>query len=192
MFWQNVSTAVGCDGGHIDCMRVVDFTTLQDAASTITSDYLYQFQPRVDGDIIADTCMSTSVPFRNLLICRTDEAQLYQGRFNFSGPMIITHEQHEANSQAYSGVDTTEDVAAYLRIFFPAIEDSVVQQILDFYPESDYTSPGLRFADMKQHFDLTAHNLAATHAMNNQTWNALCVLGSATHGTDQSYYCNNH
>jgi len=103
--------------------------------------------------------------------------------------MVITHEQHEANSQAYSGVDTTEDVAAYLRIFFPAIEDSVVQKILDFYPESDYTSPGLRFADMKQHFDLTAHNLAATHAMNNQTWNALCALGSATHGTDQSYYC---
>ncbi|PVH78515.1 esterase [Cadophora sp. DSE1049] len=172
MFWQNVSTAVGCDGGHIDCMRAVDFTTLQDAASTVTSDYTYQFQPRVDGDIIADTY----------------EAQLYQGRFNFSGPMVITHEQHEANSQSYSGVDTTDDVAAYLRIFFPAIEDSVVQKILDFYPESDYTSPGLRFADMKQHFDLTAHNLAATHAMNNQTWNALCALGSATHGTDQSYY----
>jgi hypothetical protein len=57
MFWQNVSTAVGCDGGHLDCMRSVDFTTLQDAASTVTSDYIYQFQPRVDGDIVADTCM---------------------------------------------------------------------------------------------------------------------------------------
>ncbi|OBT59232.1 hypothetical protein VE04_00358 [Pseudogymnoascus sp. 24MN13] len=172
MFWQNVSTAVGCDGGHLDCMRSVDFTTLQDAASTVTSDYIYQFQPRVDGDIVADTY----------------EAQLYQGRFNFTGPMVITHEQHEANSQAYSGVDTTDDVAAYLRVFFPAITDDVVQKILDFYPESDYTSPGLRFADMKQSFDLTAHNLAATHAMNNQTWNAMIALDSATHGTDQSYY----
>ncbi|KFZ12349.1 hypothetical protein V502_07122 [Pseudogymnoascus sp. VKM F-4520 (FW-2644)] len=172
MFWQNVSTAVGCDGGHLDCMRSVDFTTLQDAASTVTSDYSYQFQPRVDGDIVADTY----------------EAQLYQGRFNFTGPMVITHEQHEANSQSYSGVDTTDDVAAYLRVFFPAITDDVVQKILDFYPESDYTSPGLRFADMKQSFDLTAHNLAATHAMNNQTWNAMVALDSATHGTDQSYY----
>lgn len=103
--------------------------------------------------------------------------------------MVITHEQHEANSQAYSGVDTTDDVAAYLRVFFPVITDDVVQKILDFYPESDYTSPGLRFADMKQSFDLTAHNLAATHAMNNQTWNAMIALDSATHGTDQSYYC---
>lgn len=41
---------------------------------------------------------------------------------------------------------------------------------------------------MKQSFDLTAHNLAATHAMKNNTWNAQVALGSATHGTDQSYY----
>ena len=41
---------------------------------------------------------------------------------------------------------------------------------------------------MKQSFDLTAHNLALTHALNNQTWNAMVALGEATHGTDQSYY----
>ena len=40
---------------------------------------------------------------------------------------------------------------------------------------------------MKQSFDLTAHNLAATNAMGNDTWNARVDLGSATHGTDQSY-----
>jgi len=40
---------------------------------------------------------------------------------------------------------------------------------------------------MKQSFDLTAHNFAATHAMGNDTWNAQVALGSATHGTDQSY-----
>lgn len=120
---------------------------------------------------------------------KTDEAQLYQGRFNFSGPLVISHEQHEANNQAYSGVNTTEDVATYLRIFFPAITDDVVQEILELYPESDYSSPGLRFADMKQSFDLTAHNLAVTHALNNQTWNAMVALDSASHGTDQSYYC---
>ncbi|KAH8600207.1 esterase [Bisporella sp. PMI_857] len=171
-FWQNVSTAAGCDGGHIDCMRNVDFADLNTAAEDIEDTYTYQFQPRVDGDIIADTY----------------EAQLYQGRFNFSGPLVISHELHEANSQAYSGVNTTEDVSTELRVFFPSITDDVVEEILALYPESDYTSPGLRFADMKQSFDLTAHNLAVTHALNNETWNAQVALGSATHGTDQSYY----
>lgn len=171
-FWQNVSTAVGCTGGDLTCMRAVDFDTLTDAASTVTSDYTYQFQPRVDGLIVADTY----------------EAQFYQKRFNFSGPVVISHEQHEANSQAYSGVDTQDDVATELRIFFPAIDDSVVDQILAYYPEDDYESAGLRFADMKQHLDLTAHNLALTNALENQTWNAMVALGSATHGTDQSYY----
>lgn len=55
-FWQNVSTAVGCTGGQLDCMREVNFTTLTDAASEVESNYTYQFQPRVDGDIVADTC----------------------------------------------------------------------------------------------------------------------------------------
>ncbi|GJC91402.1 esterase [Colletotrichum higginsianum] len=172
-FWLNVSSEAGCPGGSLECMRGIDFDTLNTAATTIVDTYDYQFQPRVDGDIIADTY----------------EAQLYQGRFNFTGPVVATHEQHEANGQAYTGVNTTEDVAAYLRIFFPAIEDSVVDEILALYPEDDYTSPGLRFSDMKQHFDLTAHNLALTHAMDNQTWNGMVALDSATHGTDQSYYC---
>ncbi|KAF4554992.1 Carboxylesterase-like protein 4 [Elsinoe fawcettii] len=171
-FWQNVSSAVGCDGGHLSCMRTVNFTTLTTAASTVQTKYNYQFQPRVDGDIIADTY----------------EAQFYQNRFKWDDPLVITHEQHEANSQSYSGVNTTDDVAKYLKIFFPAIEDTIVQQALSLYPESSYSSPGLRFADMKQNFDLTAHNLAVTHALNNKTWNAIVALGSATHGTDQSYY----
>ncbi|KAH6989222.1 esterase [Ilyonectria sp. MPI-CAGE-AT-0026] len=171
-FWQNVSTAVGCTDGHLDCMREVDFATLTSAADDVVDAYDYQFQPRVDGEIVADTY----------------EAQFYQKRFNFTGPVVLSHEQHEANSQAYSGVDTEDDVATYLRIFFPAIADEVVDEALALYPEDDYTSAGLRFADMKQHFDLTAHNLAATQALNNKTWNAMVALDQATHGTDQSYY----
>ncbi|KPM37667.1 hypothetical protein AK830_g8899 [Neonectria ditissima] len=174
-FWQNVSSAVGCDGGHLDCMREIDFDTLTSAADNVVDKYDYQFQPRVDGDIIADTY----------------EAQFYQNRFNFEGPVVLTHEQHEANSQAYSGVDTSEDVSTYLRIFFPAIEDEIVDEALSLYSEDDYESPGLRFADMKQHFDLTAHNLAATVALKNETWNAMVALDQATHGTDQSYYWYN-
>ncbi|KAF1926019.1 alpha/beta-hydrolase [Didymella exigua CBS 183.55] len=171
-FWQNVSTAVGCDGGHIACVRGVDFDTLTSAASDAADVYPYQFQPRVDGDFVADTY----------------EAQFYQGRFNFTGPLVLSHELHEANSQAYSGVNTTADVSTMLRTFFPSITDAILERALELYPESDYTSPGLRFADMKQHFDLTAHNLAATHAMGNNTWNARVDLSPATHGTDQSYY----
>ena len=37
-------------------MRNVNFTTLQDAGTSVTSDYTYQFQPRVDGDFVVDTC----------------------------------------------------------------------------------------------------------------------------------------
>lgn len=171
-FYQNVSSTVGCDGGDLACLRSVNFTTLQDAGDSVTSEYTFQLQPRVDGDFMADTY----------------EAQLYQGRFNFSGPAVITHEQHEANGQAYTGVDTTEDVSTYLRIFFPSITDTQVDALLSLYPEDDYTSPGLRFSDMKQHFDLTAHNMAFTHALDNQTWNGMVQIDQSTHGTDQSYY----
>lgn len=171
-FYLNVSSSVGCDGGDLTCLRAVDFTTLQDAATTITSDYNFQLQPRVDGDFVADTY----------------EAQFYQNRFNFTGPAVITHEQHEVNGAAYSGVTTTEDVSTYLRIFFPSITDKQVDTLLALYPEADYTSPGLRFSDMKQNFDLTAHNMAFTHAMDNQTWNGMVQIDQSTHGTDQDYY----
>ncbi|KAJ8577853.1 hypothetical protein ON010_g1346 [Phytophthora cinnamomi] len=95
---------------------------------------------------------------------------------------------HEANSHEYSGVETQEDVSTYLRIFFPGISDDAVDKLLELYPEADYESAGLRFADMKQSFDLTAKNLALTNALNNQTWNAQVSLGEATHCFDQNYY----
>jgi carboxylesterase type B len=113
MFWQNVSTAVGCEGGKFSCMRAVDFDTLSTASTAAVQEYTYQFQPRVDGDIVADTY----------------EAQFYQGRFNFTGPLVLSHELHEANSQAYTGVNTTADVSTYLRIFFPSITDDIVEKV---------------------------------------------------------------
>lgn len=171
-FFLNVSSSVGCDGGDLACLRSVNFTELQDAADTLVDAYTFQLQPRVDGDFVADTY----------------EAQFYQGRLNFTGPAVITHEQHEANGQAWSGVNTTEDVSAYLRVFFPAITDAQVDEALALYPEGDYESPGLRFSDMKQHFDLTAHNMAFTHALSNETWNGMVQIDQSTHGTDQSYY----
>lgn len=173
IFYQNVSTAVGCDGGDLTCMRAVSFTNLTDAATDVYDAYGYQFQPRVDGDFVADTY----------------ESQLYQGRFNFDGPLVITHEQHENNGSPTSGVSTVADVEAELRAFFPAITDDVVEEIMEAFPASDYSSPGYRFADMRQSFDLTAHDYALTRALDNNTWNAMVALEQATHGTDQSYYC---
>ena len=61
-FWQNVSSTVGCDGGSLSCMRSVDFDTLNTAATDVEDLYSYQFQPRVDGDIVADTCKASQSP----------------------------------------------------------------------------------------------------------------------------------
>ncbi|KAJ2897943.1 alpha/beta-hydrolase [Zalerion maritima] len=170
-FWLNASSAAGCDGGDLGCMKSLDFDTVHAAGSDVAGAYDYSLQPKVDGYIISDTY----------------EACFYAKHFNFSGPVVLTHELHEANSQEYSGVDTDDDVGAALRDFFPLIQDRVVEEALELYPADDYASPGFRFSDIKQHFELTAHNLAATHGLNNQTWNALVELGSATHGTDQIY-----
>ncbi|KAF2143509.1 uncharacterized protein K452DRAFT_297234 [Aplosporella prunicola CBS 121167] len=115
------------------------------------------------------------------------EAQLYRKRFNSKDPFVISHEQHEANSQAYTGINTSEDVAAYLHIFFPAITNDV-DEILDLYPEPNYSSPGLPFADIKQSFDLAAKDLAVIQALQSQTWNAMVALDTAINGTGQNYY----
>lgn len=56
MFWGNVSRAVGCNRGHLDCMRSVGFEELSGAASDVVGKYDYQLQPRVDGDFVGDTC----------------------------------------------------------------------------------------------------------------------------------------
>ncbi|KAG6941421.1 hypothetical protein JG688_00018679 [Phytophthora aleatoria] len=135
-FWQNVSSSLGCDGGHLDCMREVAYDSLANASNTIVDNYTYQMQP----------------------------------------------------ARAYSGGNTQEDVSAYLRIVFPGISDDAVETLLELYPEENYESAGLRFADMKQSFELADKNIALTHALNNQTWNAEVALGDATHGADQNYY----
>ncbi|KAJ8068729.1 hypothetical protein OCU04_002427 [Sclerotinia nivalis] len=171
-FWQNVSTAVGCTGGSLTCMRSVDFANLSTAATNMVSEYTYQFQPRVDGDFIADTY----------------ESQLYQKRFNFTGPLVITHELHEINRRLPAGVNSSSDIGPHLQLYFPSITEDIINEIEDLYPSTDYQSEGLRFADIDQDFELVAHNYALTEALNNQTWNAMVALGVASHGMDQNYY----
>ncbi|PYH70843.1 esterase [Aspergillus vadensis CBS 113365] len=171
-YWQNVSTAVGCPGGDITCMRSVNYTTLMTIGSEVASNYSYQLQPRVDGNIVADTY----------------EAQLYQKNFNFSGPLVISHERHEENSQSSNTVTSAADIAAELQMYFPAITDDVIEEILELYPASHYANAGYRLSDIRQGFDMTGKNLALTQALHNETWNAIVNLGEATHGTDQTYY----
>lgn len=61
-FWQNVSASVGCTGGDLSCMRTVSFKTLTDITNELVTDYTYQLQPRIDGNIIADTCEHLQIP----------------------------------------------------------------------------------------------------------------------------------
>ncbi|OJJ98574.1 hypothetical protein ASPACDRAFT_31262 [Aspergillus aculeatus ATCC 16872] len=171
-YYQNVSTAVGCPGGDIGCLRAVNFTTLMTIGSEVASNYSYQLQPRADGAIVADTY----------------EAQLYQKNFNFSGPLVISHERHEENSQNSSTVTSEADIAAELQMYFPSITDDVIEEILKLYPAHRYPAAGYRLADIRQGFDMTGKNLALTQALHNETWNAIVNLGDATHGTDQYYY----
>ncbi|KAG6606502.1 Para-nitrobenzyl esterase [Phytophthora cinnamomi] len=171
-FWQNVSTAVGCEGGHLDCMRKVPFGTLANATTKIVNAYSYTLQPRVDGFILSNTY----------------EASVYQGHFNFSGPCVLTHEQHEYNTVAYTGVESEEDIVTTLRVLFPAITDDVIEELLELYPAADYASAGLRFNDMQQSAQVTSKNLGLTYALGNQTWNGEVGISPAKHGTDQSYY----
>ncbi|TGO89404.1 hypothetical protein BPOR_0111g00140 [Botrytis porri] len=116
-----------------------------------------------------------------------DEAEFYAGHYNWTGPLVITHELHEKNSDVTSGINSTADVADKIRMYFLVITDTIINEILALYPKSDYTSPGLRFSDIEQSFELTSHNLALTPGLYNQTWNAMATLGPATHSTDYRY-----
>ncbi|EGZ09277.1 hypothetical protein PHYSODRAFT_249859 [Phytophthora sojae] len=171
-FWQNVSSAVGCEGGHLACMREVPFGTLANATTEIVNAYSYTLQPRVDGFILPNTY----------------EASVYQGHFNFSGPCVLTHEQHEYNTVAYTGVESEADIVTTLRVLFPAIADDAIEELLELYPAEDYANAGLRFNDMQQSAQVTSKNLGLTYALGNQSWNAEVGISPAKHGTDQSHY----
>ncbi|GMF43946.1 unnamed protein product [Phytophthora fragariaefolia] len=110
------------------------------------------------------------------------------GHFNFSGPCVLTHEQHEYNTVAYTGVESEGDISMTLRVLFPAITDDVIEELLTLYPAENYASAGLRLSDIQQSFEITAKNQVLTRALNNQTWNGEVGIGPAKHGTDQGYY----
>lgn len=132
-------------------------------------------QPRTDGDFMPDTW----------------ETALYQNQFNFSGPVVITHQQHESNGSPYPGVSTEADVINKIQLFFPGISADALQQILTLYPSSSYSSQGLRFADIYQSFHHTAKDIALTHALGNATWNGYMQIPPSTHGMDTAYYFYN-
>ncbi|GAM89986.1 hypothetical protein ANO11243_080260 [Dothideomycetidae sp. 11243] len=175
VFWQNVSTAVNCTGGDLTCMRNVPFSTLTKASSSLVTQYGYQMQPRNDGDFLPEMY----------------EAAMYQGQFIFSGPVVITHEQHESNGGQVPGISTESDVINYVHGLFPGISDDAMQQVLTLYPSSNYSTQGFRAADIYQGLHHTAHDLALTHALQNKTFNGYIQIPPAGHGTDQPYYYYN-
>lgn len=56
------------------------------------------------------------------------------------------------------------------------------------YPVNQYKSQALRLSDIAQSIEMTARNLAVTHALGNNTWNGQVIIPPATHQTDQPYY----
>ncbi|TKX25000.1 hypothetical protein C1H76_2777 [Elsinoe australis] len=171
-YWQNVSAAVGCDGSDLTCMRKVPWANLTSASNLVIAQWGYVLQPRNDGDFLPEYY----------------ESAFYQKQFNWTGPLVISHTQHESNGSPWGGVNVDADVARFTRSYFPGITDDALQEVLDLYPATDYTSPGLRFADIYQSFHHTSHDLAVTHALSNRTWNAYIQIPPAGHGADQPYY----
>ncbi|PNS20315.1 Secreted lipase [Sphaceloma murrayae] len=172
LFWQSASTALGCDGGDLECMRNVSFANLTSTALSLVSQLAYQMQPRSDGDFLPDFY----------------EPALYQGQYNWTGPTVITHNQHESATVPWGGVSTEADVINTIRIYFPGISDDAIQQILALYPAEDYSSQAFRFSYIYEGFHHTAHGLALTHALKNQTWNAYVQIPPSTHGSDLPLY----
>jgi carboxylesterase type B len=112
-FWLNVSAAAGCAGGSVDCMRSLPFSAINAAASRTVGATGYVFQPKVDGNFVADTY----------------EAQFYQRNFNFTGPFVITHQLHEENSLPAAGISSTEDIIKKLNTVFPAMPQQAIDQV---------------------------------------------------------------
>lgn len=104
--------------------------------------------------------------------------------------MVICHSQHEINSRPSPGVNSTADISTFLRSLFPSIADQAISEVVALYPESNYSSPGLRSADIRQSAELTAHSYALTESMGGNTWNAEFGISPANHGSDQLYWFN--
>ncbi|WVQ82598.1 hypothetical protein IAT38_004728 [Cryptococcus sp. DSM 104549] len=175
-FLQNVTEFIGgCPTNTSDtiaCLRNVDFDTLLAASQNITSTYDYQMQPRADGVVLPDT----------------SEYLLTIGQFHKDVQVFLGHSAHESNSQATSGVTDDATYRAMFKTIFPSITDWAIDQIEELYPSSDYESQGLRFAAATQHYDIPGKLLPLTNAFSNQTYNYINYLGTATHGSDQTYW----
>ncbi|WWC61523.1 uncharacterized protein I303_104107 [Kwoniella dejecticola CBS 10117] len=173
-YLQNVTEAVNCTWGQdvISCLKTVSFDDLLSASNNITSMYNYQMQPRADGVVLPDT----------------SEYLLSIGQFHKDVEVLLGHSAHESNSQAQSGVEDDESYRNEFKVIFPSITDWAIDQIEELYPASDYSSYGLRFAAAKQHYDIPGKLLPLTNAFGNQTYNYVNYLGSATHGSDQTYW----
>ncbi|WVQ73866.1 hypothetical protein IAR50_003447 [Cryptococcus sp. DSM 104548] len=175
-YLQNVTELVGgCPtntSDTISCLKNVDFETLLEASENITSTFNYQMQPRADGVVLPDT----------------SEYLLSIGQFHKDVQVFLGHSAHESNSQETSGVDDDASYRAMFKTIFPSITDWAIDQIEELYPASDYSSQGLRFSAAKQHYDIPGKLLPLTNAFGNQTYNYVNYLGTATHGSDQTYW----
>ncbi|OXH38547.1 sterol esterase [Cryptococcus neoformans] len=175
-FLQNVTEYVGgCPSDTsdtIECLRQVSFDILLAASQNITSTYSYQMQPRADGVVLPDTA----------------EYLLSIGQFHKDVGVFLGHSAHESNTQSTSAVTDDASFRAMFKTIFPSITDWAIDVIEELYPTDDYSSQGLRFSAAKQHYDIPGKLLPLTNAFSNQTYNFISYLGTATHGSDQTYW----
>ncbi|KAF5370650.1 hypothetical protein D9758_001992 [Tetrapyrgos nigripes] len=87
------------------------------------------------------------------------------GKFNKNVQLMI---EHESNTRNYATVTTEQDFRQQLRAIFPSMRESVI-------------------ASIEQEYDITSKALPPAKALNGETYNYVSHLGSATHGSDQSY-----
>ncbi|OJZ81345.1 hypothetical protein ASPFODRAFT_223016 [Aspergillus luchuensis CBS 106.47] len=97
--------------------------------------------------------------------------------FNFSGPLVISYERHEENSQSSSSVTSAANIVAELQMYFPAITEDVVEEIPKLYPASHYANAGYRLSDIRQGFDMTGKNLALLRRCIMRRGMLLSILG---------------
>jgi triacylglycerol lipase len=117
--FERIKDCTGCSDASdpLDCLRSVDISKLIYVFDETNGIVNHEYYPAMDGDFIPDWP-------KNLLA---------QGRF-VKVPIITGANMDEGVSFGPGKINTTEDLRAWLRKSYPAIEDSTIDRLLELYP----------------------------------------------------------
>ncbi|KAG2188891.1 hypothetical protein INT44_004031 [Umbelopsis vinacea] len=105
------------NGDPLECIRSLDISTIKNffnISSHLTS---HDYYPVIDGDFIQDWP-------KNLLA---------DGKF-VKVPIITGANMDEGTSFGPGKIDTTDELRNWLKTSYPAIEDTTIDQLLEYYP----------------------------------------------------------